>query len=341
MRLPFLLFALLAPALPAQESPSAATPYPFVVPAGWPEPELPPDNPLTHEGVELGRLLFADRRLSVRQAQNCINCHRESLAFSNGQAFGTGADRIQGLRSPMPIFNQAWNPAFSWDGVRPLLRDQALAAITNEIEMNADPAVVEADLGRDPEMRARFAAAFGSPEVTMERVGLALEQFMLSLVASDARYDRAARGEAVLTAQERRGQELFFTEHDPARGLHGAGCFQCHGGPLFSDYFYRNNGLDREFTDAGRGGVTGRPDDLGKFKTPSLRNVALTAPYMHNGRFGSLDRVIEHYVDGIKPSPTLDPLLVHRTESGLTLTDEDQQALVAFLRTLTEVSLER
>ena len=138
------------------------TPAPFSTPAGWPAPTLPADNPLSVEGIELGKRLFNDRRLSARHRQNCVNCHREPLAFSDGQVFSTGADGIQGLRSSPPIFNQAWHPSFGWGGIRPRLRHQALAAITNEIEMHADPAIVEADLNQDETLRAQFAAVFGS-----------------------------------------------------------------------------------------------------------------------------------------------------------------------------------
>jgi cytochrome c peroxidase len=328
---PTLLLALLA-------APPAPTPAAIAVPAGWPAPALPTDNRPTVEGVELGRLLFSDRRLSARHRQSCTNCHREALAFADSGAFSTGAEGIQGTRSSPPIFNQAWHPAFGWDGRQPRLRDQARAAITNPDEMHADPTAVEAELGRDEAMRARFTAAFGTPEITLERVGLALEQFMLTHIAADSRFDRARRGEAVLTPEEERGRALFFTEHDPAQGRHGAGCFQCHGTERFSDFAYRNNGLDSTFTDPGRAGVTGREEDRGKFKTPSLRNIARTDPYMHDGRFGTLERVVQHYAEGIKASATLDPQL---PVGGLKLPAEDRRALVAFLKTLTETRLER
>ncbi len=315
------------------------TPAPLAVPPGWPAPTLPADNPLTREGIELGKLLFADKRLSARHRQNCINCHREPLAFSDGQVFSTGADGIQGLRSSPPIFNQAWHPSFGWDGIRPRLRDQALAAITNEIEMHAVPATVEADLNKDAGLRARFATVFGSPEITMERIGLALEQFMLAIPAHDAKYDRVLRGDAKFTPEEQLGHDLFHALPDPATSRRGAGCFQCHPGPLFSDFAFRNNGLDRVFADNGRGDVTKRPEDNGTFKTPSLRNVSVTAPYMHNGRFGTLERVIAHYSGGIRHSGTLAPELALLSGGGYALTNEEQRALVAFLRTLTETSL--
>jgi cytochrome c peroxidase len=330
---------LLLPAL-AVAALADPTPRPLAVPAGWPVPVLPADNPLTEEGVELGRILFNDRRLSARHRQSCANCHRERLAFADGGAFSTGVDGIQGTRSSPPIFNQAWHPAFSWDGKQSRLSEQAKTAITNPTEMHADPATIEADLRGDAAMRARFIAAFGSPEITFERVGLALEQFLLTHVAADSRFDRARRGAAVLTDEEQRGRELFFTEPNPAKSLRGAGCFQCHGTEQFSDFAYRNNGLDRSPPDPGRAGVTGREEDRGKFKTPSLRNVGRTDPYMHDGRFGTLERVVEHYAGGIRPSPTLDPVLATQPEGGLTLSAEDKRALVAFLKTLTEVRLE-
>ncbi len=330
---------LAAAALSMLAATATRPPAHFSTPAGWPAPTLPADNPLSNEGIELGKLLFNDRRLSARHRQNCVNCHREPLAFSDGQVFSTGAEGIQGLRSSPPIFNQAWHPSFSWDGLRPSLREQALAAITSEIEMNADPAVVVADLSKDESLRTRFSTVFGSPEITMERIGLALEQFMLSLHAYDSKYDRVQRGEATFTADEKLGHDLFHALPDPATGRRGAGCFQCHPAPLFSDFAFRNNGLDRVFADNGRGDVTKLPADLGKFKTPSLRNVAITAPYMHNGRFGTLERVIAHYTDGIRHSATLAPELSQLPAKGYALSSEEQRALVAFLRTLTETSL--
>lgn len=334
MILPPLLFALMAGAAPGP------TPRPLGIPSDWPAPVLPVDNPITEEGVELGRILFNDRRLSARHRQSCANCHREALAFADGGAFSTGVEGVQGTRSSPPIFNQAWHPAFSWDGKQSRLRDQAKTAITNPTEMHADPATIEADLQRDDSLRARFEAAFGSPDVTFDRVGLAIEQFLLTHLAADSRFDRSRRGEASLTAEEERGRELFFTDHNPAQGLRGAGCFRCHGGEQFSDFAYRNNGLDHTFADIGRAAVTGRGEDRGKFKTPSLRNVGRTDPYMHDGRFGTLERVVEHYAGGVRPSATLDPVLAAQAGGGLTLSESDKRALVAFLRTLTETRLE-
>ena len=320
-------------------APYLGTPLAFTVPAGFPQPELPADNPLTEEGVELGRRLFGDRRLSARDTQSCATCHRAEQAFSDGRALSIGADGKTGTRNSMPLFNLAWSPSYAWDGSKPRLRDQALAALTSAVEMHAEPQVVEARLGRDPRVRADFSAAFGTPEVTVERIGRALEQFMLTLISADSKFDRALRGEAELSADEKKGFELFSTEYDPARGKRGADCFHCHGGSLFTDFGFRDNGLGTTQGDSARAGVTGRVTDAGKFKTPSLRNVAVTAPYMHDGRLGTLESVVAHYDHGVSRTATLDPNLAKHPDAGLQLTAEEQRALIAFLRTLTDSNL--
>ena len=316
----------------------AATPLAFTVPAGFPQPELPSDNPLSVDGVALGAALFVDARLSGNGTQSCASCHLPDRAFGDRVAFSRGSEGTRGRRNAMPLFNLAWNPAFAWDGSRPRIRDQALAAWTNPIEMHGEPSRVVAVLAGDLALAARFAVVFGDATVTPERVTLALEQYLLTLVAADAKFDRAMRGAAELSAEEQRGFELFSREFDPARGLRGADCFHCHGGILFSDYAAKNNGLDRESADPGRATVTGQATDRGKFKTPSLRNVALTAPYMHDGRFATLEDVVSHYDHGVRRGANLDPNLAKHPDAGLGLSAEDQRALVAFLRTLTESS---
>ncbi len=317
--------------------PSSASPVAFTVPSGFPQPALPEDNPLTLEGIALGAALFADPRLAGNGTQSCASCHAPGRAFSDTVAYSLGAEGAPGSRNAMPLFNLAWSPHYAWDGSQPRLRDQALAAWINPIEMHGDPVVVAASLARDAALSARFAAAFGRPEITPTQVTLALEQFLLTQVAADSRFDRARRGAAEMTVEEQRGFELFATEYDPVRGQRGADCFHCHGGALFADYTLKNNGLDREPIDGGRAKVTGAATDRGKFKTPSLRNVTLTAPYMHDGRFATLEEVVAHYDHGVQRTATLDPNLAKHPVEGLQLSAEDQRALVAFLRTLTEI----
>ena len=183
---------------------------------------------------------------------------------------------------------------------------------------------------------ALFTRAFGTPAITPEKIGLALESFVLTLTSFDSKFDRALRGEATLSDLEKRGFELFMTEYDPRREQFGADCFHCHGGPLFQSQTFANNGLDATFTDRGRARITGSEADAGKFATPSLRNLALTAPYMHDGRFATLEEVIEHYTTGVKRSATLDPNLAKHPDGGVPLSAEDQRALVALLKTLTD-----
>ena len=321
-------------------APSFGTPLPFHVPAGFPQPDLPADNLPTAAGVALGEALFFDPRLSGNGTQSCASCHAPARAFSDSVALSRGAEGMHGARNAMPLFNLAWHPAFAWDGGRMRIRDQSLAAWISAVEMAADTSLVTATLARDAGLAEKFRAAFGTPAITAERVTLALEQFLLVQVAADSRFDRALRGEAELSAEEKRGFELFMMESDPARGRLGADCFHCHGGALFSDYGFKNNGLDRESADRGHGDITLRATDRGKFKTPSLRNVALTAPYMHDGRFATLEEVVAHYDHGVRRAAALDPNLAKHSAAGLGLSTEDQRAMVAFLRALTDVSRE-
>jgi cytochrome c peroxidase len=268
----------------------------------------------------------------------------------------------------MPLFNLAWKNSFFWDGRAPSLRAQALMPIQDHTEMDESltnvvvklqsrssrrqEAPSEKSETQNPKLETevslltsaatnddyarQFAAAFGSPEITPEKIGLALEAFLLTLTSFDSKFDRALAGGAQLTDDEQRGLELFMTEYDPRRGQHGADCFHCHGGPLFQSQTFANNGLDAAFKDPGRAKVTGLDSDLGKFATPSLRNIALTAPYMHDGRFATLAEVVEHYSTGQQRSATLDPNLAKHPDGGVRLSEGDRRALVAFLRTLTD-----
>ena len=317
------------------------TPYAFVVPNGFPQPSLPADNPLTVEGIALGEALFFDARLSSNATQSCASCHAPTRAFSDGVALSRGAEGALGTRNAMPLFNLAWNPGYAWDGSQPRIRDQAHAAWTNPIEMNAEPEKIVERLSGDSVLAGKFRAAFGASDITVERAMLALEQFLLTRISADSKFDRALRGVAVLSEEEKRGFELFATEFDPARGRRGADCFHCHGGALFTDFTPKNNGLDLVSLDAGRSVVTGNTTDRGKFKTPSLRNVALTGPYMHDGRFATLEEVIAHYDHGVQRAAALDPNLAKHPNAGLGLTSEEQRALVAFLRALTDPQFER
>ena len=314
---------------------SNATPYRFTFSGFFPQPALPLDNPLTGQGVELGRRLFHDPLLSINQSQSCASCHQAEHGFTDALKSSVGAEGRTGPRSAMPLFNLAWKSSFFWDGRAATLREQVLQPIQNPIEMHETLTNVVAKLAAT-NYPSLFTRAFGTPEISADRIARALEQFLLTQVSHHSKFDRSLAGEIELTDEEKRGFELFNTEYDPRREQFGADCFHCHGGPLFQSQGFANNGLDLEPKDAGRHDVTRRPGDLGKFSVPTLRNIALTGPYMHDGRFATLEQVVGHYSTGVKRSATLDPNLAKHPEGGLRLNAADQRALVAFLKTLTD-----
>jgi cytochrome c peroxidase len=319
--------------------PAKFTPYPFQMGATFPMPDLPPDNPLTVERVQLGRALFFEKRVSINDRQSCADCHLPAKAFTDGLQTARGAEGGFGPRNSMPLFNLAWKREFFWDGRAKSLREQVLQPVQNPIEMHQSLTNLVRKLrlpSADENYPALFDAAFGSPEITAEKAALALENYLLTLTAYDAKFDRVLGGREKFTPAEQRGFELFSTEYDPRRGQFGADCFHCHGGPLFQSQAFANNGLDAAFADIGREKVTGKASDRGKFAVPSLRNVALTAPYMHDGRFQTLPEVVEHYATGVVRSATLDPNLAKHPDGGVPLSAADKQALVAFLNTLTD-----
>lgn len=318
--------------------PETFTPYRFQVSSSFPIPDLPQDNPLTQERVELGQHLFNEPLLSRDETVSCASCHDPKRAFSDSLRFSRGVGGQSGARNAMPLFNLAWKHTFFWDGRAPSLRAQALMPIQDAAEMGESLTNVASKLARvaRTDYPALFNAAFGSPEITPQKLGLALEAFLLTLTSCDSKLDRALRGEAKLMQQEQKGFELFSTEYDPRRGQFGADCFHCHGGPLFQSQSFANNGLDAEPKDSGRAKVTGKESDVGKFAVPSLRNVSLTGPYMHDGRFKTLEEVVEHYSTGVKRSATLDPNLAKHPDGGVPLRVADKQALVAFLKTLAD-----
>ncbi len=316
--------------------PTSALPFQLNISERLPKVKLPEDNLLTLEGVELGRRLFHDSRLSKNSAQSCATCHDASKAFTDGRVNSLGASGQRGRRNAMPLVNLAWMKEFFWDGRAKSLREQVLLPIQDKHEMNENLETVVAKLAADRDYRARFKAAFSSDGVTSGRMALALEQFLLTLVSQESKFDHAARKLDRLTSQEQRGLELFVTEHDPARGLRGADCFHCHGGNLFSNHQFMNNGLEPRSNDLGRMEVTGAEADRAKFKVPTLRNVALTAPYMHDGRFATLEQVVEHYNGELHRTRSLDPNLAKHPKAGLGLSADDKAALVAFLKTLTD-----
>jgi cytochrome c peroxidase len=313
--------------------PEKFTPYRFTMSATFPVPDLPRDNPLIEERVALGKSLFNETALSRDGSLSCASCHHADSAFADPRKVSTGVGGQTGTRNSMPLMNLAWKTSYFWDGRAPSLREQVMMPIQDHSEMDETLERVTAKLVAKPDYAPLFTSAFGTPEISAEKISLALEQYLLTLTAYDSKFDQALRGKATLSDDEKRGFELFMTEYEPRTGQLGADCFHCHGGPLFSDHQFHHNGLAGD--DPGRAKVTGVASDQGKFATPSLRNITLTAPYMHDGRFATLEEVVEHYSSGVQRGPTLDPNLAKHPASGLNLGTADKAALVAFLKTLT------
>ena len=302
----------------------------------------PADNPSTAAGVALGERLFYDPVLSVDGTVSCATCHRPELAFTDGKRVSTGVGGLSGTRNALGLTNVGYlhHPLF-WDGRADDLETQALHPVGTPHEMGGSWPAAVARL-RAAGYGEAFAAAFGTSGIDSSRVGRALAQYQRTLVSRDSKYDRVRRGEATYTEQEALGHALFFDFGDDPEGawagLPTAECAHCHTPPHFTNQRFENNGLDEaarltDFPDPGRGAVSGTPYDNGRFRTPGLRNVALTAPYMHDGRMATLEEVVEHYATGghyaENRSPNVHPL---------GLSEEQKAALVAFLHTLTDTS---
>lgn len=297
-------------------------------PAFFPPMDIPTDNPMSVEGVLLGRMLFFEKRLSGDNTQACADCHFAEFGFSDPDQFSVGIDGIAGNRQAMPIVNLGWADRFFWDGRANSLEEQALEPISNPIEMHEEWTNAIDKVMQDHEYRRLFAQVFHTNDIDSTHAAKAMAQFMRTMISSDSKFDRVRRGEAVFDTLELEGLDIFTTERGD--------CFHCHGQPLFTDNQFRNNGLDSFPTDSGFFLVTNFVNDIGKFKVPSLRNIEVTAPYMHDGRFQTLDEVIDFYSQGLKWSPYIDPLMKNVDDGGLNLTPDEKTALKAFLLTLTD-----
>jgi cytochrome c peroxidase len=303
----------------------ASTPVAFTIPAGFPEAAFDfKANPLTKESVELGRKLFYDGRLSKDGNFPCASCHQQFAAFATfDHDLSHGFNNQFTTRNAPGLFNLAWHKELHWDGGINHIEVQPLAPITAPNEMAEDINSVIKKLQADAGYRNLFYAAYGSDEINSQKMLKALSQFMLLMVSADAKYDKVKKGQAVFTVQEQAGYSTFQAK-----------CASCHREPLFTDLTYRNNGLalNAPLNDKGRMGITNKKEDSLKFKVPSLRNVDITFPYMHDGRFYTLDAVFFHYENGIENSTTLDPQLKNK----IALTAAEKTNLKAFLRTLTD-----
>ncbi len=310
---------------PEQFQNQTATPIPFTIPKGFPEPQYKfKNNPLTKEGFELGKKLFYDGRLSQDGNFPCSSCHQQFAAFATFEhRLSHGFNNQFSFRNAPGLFNIAWQKELHWDGGINHIEVQPLAPITDPHEMadNLDNIIVK--LNKDAAYKKMFAAAFGDGPINSQKILKALAQFTASLVSANSKYDKMKRGEIVFNQYEQTGYTIFQQK-----------CAACHKEPLFTDLSYRNTGMpvDSTLMDYGRMRITGRKEDSLKFKVPSLRNVYLTYPYGHDGRFNTLTDVLNHYSSETVQGPTLDPLL----KNGIPLTDNDKFYLITFLGTLTD-----
>ena len=337
--------ALLLPASPFNYA-NPQLPASFLIQPILGQDNTPATNLTTDAGATLGRILFYDKRLSTNQTISCASCHQQAFGFSDPRQFSVGFDGSTGGRNAMGLSNARWYQRrhFFWDERANTLEDQVLMPIQNSIEMGMTLEALTNRLAAEPFYTNLFATTFGSPGIDTNRISRALAQFVRSIISVKSKYDTGVSNNfANFTADENLGRQIFLGQVGNPR----ATCAACHGtdnfvpGPALN-----NNGLEFPFVDFGVGGVTGNAADNGKFKAPSLHNIELTAPYMHDGRFATLDQVVEFYNSGVVNNPNLSPPL--RVPPGgpnagqplrLNLTTAQKAALVAFLKTLTDTSL--
>lgn len=307
----------------------APTPYDLDIPDALPPIIVPEDNYLTEEGVTLGRMLFYDPILSGDSSQSCSSCHNQAYAFTDdGNRFSLGIDGLPGKTNAMALFNLGYGERFFWNGRALSMEHQAGMPVEDPLEMNAHWPVVETRLNAHPTYPELFFRAFGTSEISREWVEKAIAQFERTIYSGDAPYDTYQPNYSWPTAEAQYGYQMFFSEIGD--------CGHCHTEDLLTDYSYRNNGLDSVFGPENWGlyEITGDSNDMGKFKVPTLRNIALTAPYMHDGRFNTLEEVLDHYNTGICDVPETDLFL--KKPDRTILNDYQKSCILAFLHTLTD-----
>lgn len=301
------------------------TPYNLNLPSNFPEMVIPSDNPLTEEGVNLGRHLFWDTRLSGDNSMACASCHLPSAAFSDPAALSTGIDGSVGRRNSMVLQNLGWADNYFWDGRAVTLEEQVLIPVEDPIEMHEKWSNFMGEIRDDEYYETLFFEAFGVVGYDSTHAAKAMAQFLRTMISANSQYDKVLRGEAIFTPTQQAGFDSF-------NALSGGDCFHCHGGILTTDHSFKNNGLDAFPLDSGRGEVTGIAADNFTFKVPTLRNIEFSGPYMHDGRFATLDEVITHYSTGVQhSSPNISPLMEFSAQGGVQLDPQEREELKAFL----------
>lgn len=324
------------------------TPQPLVIPNGFPSASTPADNPQTVQGIKLGRMLFYDPLLSGDSTQACASCHQQQFAFSDGNGrFSRGINGQLGTRNAPPLFNLIYSNKFFWDGRAESIEDQALQPVVNPIEMASNWDTVVKRLKRSNFYPKLFYEAFGKEKdsITPQLTAKAIAQFLRTIISANSRFDQQKNGAFTLTSDEIDGYNVFLDSR-------GGDCFHCHGDGDGNRTFmelnptgqFRNNGLqpahsEADFQDSGLGKITGVYKDFGKMKIPSLRNLAFTGPYMHDGRFATLQEVVDFYSTGVNNTPFTDPNMQFASQGGVNLSATDKGKLIAFLQSLNDSSL--
>lgn len=305
------------------------TPYTLSIPDNYPPVRIPDTNPFTEEGIALGKKLFFDPIISRDQNFNCSSCHHPQDAFCDTVKYSVRHDGTLQTMNTMPLFNLGFYPRFSWDGHISSIEEDVAVTISS---LHGDWEGLIADLSEIEGYKRMFYEAFGENEINATQIERAIAQFVRSIISFNSKFDSIFAGTAIPTEKEMRGYELFFTEEGD--------CFHCHIDPLFTNLGFHNNALDNtENMDPGYMAVTGSILDRGKFKVPSLRNLAFTAPYMHDGRFNSLKEVIDFYSEGLQQTEYADSNMKNVHKGGVQLSETDKEALIAFILTLTDHSL--
>ncbi|MDP2161674.1 MAG: cytochrome c peroxidase [Flavobacterium sp.] len=306
-------------------------PIDFQVPSNFPPLAYDmTNNPLTEKGFELGKKIFYDGRLASDGVVSCGFCHIQEDAFTHhGHTFSHGVGDGVGTRNAQPIQNMAFQTQFFWDGASDHIELLSMSPISNEVEMNGNIVNIMNMMKNDPQYKKLYKQAFTNGEINPENMLKALAQFMTMLTSSNSRFDKYRRNETggTLTQLELEGYAIFNQK-----------CASCHATDIFTDNTFRNNGLpiNPQINDFGRYRVTENPSHKYKFKVPSLRNIELTAPYMHDGRFYTLEAVLNHYAHGVTSTENLDPILNNNGSLGIPLNSDEKAKIIAFLKTLTD-----
>lgn len=296
--------------------------YPiFNIPTHFPKVDFPAENEETKKIVNLGRMLFYDPILSVDSTISCASCHHQDIAFADKDKVSTGFNNLKGDRNSPGLFNMAWQTSFFWDGGATDLESQALGPITSEVEMAHKLVNLNNKLNNNSFYKQKFKEAYNSDSIYTLRIITALAYFQKTFISANSIFDDYLKGNTTVFTNEQAEGFKLFEKH----------CNTCHSGALLTDYSFQNIGLEAVFKDKGRGKITEKAEDDGKFKVPSLRNVALTAPYMHDGRFSTLDEVLNHYARPKAVSATVSPKV-----TTIRINETERANLKSFLITLTD-----